>query len=378
MKLDFIIKGGHVIDPENNVDCKKDIGILNGKIIRLGENDTAKNVINAEAYYVCPGLIDFHTHIFHTGSGLGINPDLFYSDGVTTVVDAGTAGCSTYDAFHNTVITNSWMNIKSQLNISSQGQIQLGFAENYEKSLMEKEKIKLLFEKYKGELIGLKIRLQSEVVGELGIKPLLDTIEIAEYVGCPVIVHTTNPPEATSEIVKVLRKGDVYCHCYQGKGHTIIDSDGKVCEEVKKARERGVVFDIANGTGNFGFKVARAAMDDDFYPDIISCDSARYISYSLDYFAKNLPFVMSKFLVLGMSLNDVIKATTSTPAKCIGEEDRRGSLKQNYIADIVIFKLADKKIEYKDSLGDSLLGNRIIVPKLTMANGEVVYCTNDF
>ncbi|GAA0176663.1 metallo-dependent hydrolase [Clostridium sediminicola] len=377
MQLDFIIKGGHVIDPENNVDYKKDIGVLNGKIVGVDENDTAKNIINAEEYFVCPGFIDFHTHIFHTGSGLGINPDLFFSDGVTTVVDAGTAGCSTYDAFHNTVIVNSWMNIKSQLNISSQGQIQLGFAENYDKKLMDKERIKYLFEKYQGELIGLKIRLQSEVVGELGIKPLFDTIEIAEYIGCPVVIHTTNPPESASEIVKVLRKGDVYCHCYQGKGHTIINSNGKVFEEIKKARERGVIFDISNGTGNFGFKVAKEALEDGFYPDIISCDSARYLSYSLDYYAKNLPFVMSKFLALGMSLNDIIKATTSTPAKCIGE-DIRGSLKENNLADIVIFKLLDKNIEYRDPLGENLFGNKIIVPKLTMSNGEVVYCTNDF
>lgn len=377
MSLKFQICNGHVIDPAQGKDGIGSIGVSGNKIVSAGLTEESKYpVIDATGCYVVPGLIDFHTHVYALGCGFGVHPDYFPATGVTTTVDGGTAGCSNFEAFYQSTIVPSRCRIFADLNITSQGQFQLGFPENYTPEYFNEGRVQELFEKYEGTLVGLKMRLSKETVGELGIKPFLRMMEIADRLGLPVVVHTTNPPVPTAEIVKHLRAGDVYCHCYQGEGETIVDGDGRIYPEHWEARKRGVLFDACNGTLNFNFKVAKAALKEGFYPDIISSDTSLH-SFAVPYFCKNLPFVMSKYLTMGMSMFDVVKAVTAVPAKLIGMEGKLGTLQEGAYADVTILKAVRRPMVYGDRK-EEIQGDVVLVPQMTILNGDVVFCANDF
>lgn len=377
MKFDYIIRNGHVVDTLCGVNRIKDIGVLNGRVHDADGGDTAKHpVIDAEGFYVLPGLIDFHTHIYDVGSGLGVNPDYFLATGVTATVDAGTSGASNYEAFHLTKVVPSYCKVKAQINITSQGQFQLGFPENYNPKYFREDLITNLLEKYPDEIIGLKMRLSKETVGDDGMEPFMKMLEIAEHLNLPVVIHTTNPAIDVDTLANSLRKGDVYCHCYQGEGDTILDKNSSVRQSIKVARKRGVIFDACNGTLNFAFAVTQRAIAEGFYPDVISSDTSRH-SFAVPYFCKNLPFVMSKFIALGMDIESVVKAVTETPARLMGMGNRIGTLKSGACADIAILKLENKRIHFNDRKQD-FWGDSIFVNMFTMLNGNVVYCANDF
>ena len=378
--LDFLIRGGHVIDPASHINGLRDVAVKDGRIVDLPSDPVARHVINAAGCYVFPGLIDAHTHSYFPGSGLGVQPDFLTSTGVTTVLDAGTAGWSNYPAFHNTTVVNSAVRVKALVAYNNSGQIELGYLEDYSRASIKVEKIRQLLERYPGEIVGIKMRFQREVTGDTGIRRLRELIEVAEELGCPVTVHTTDPPASAEEIADLLRSGDIYRHCYQGKGYTIVDEHGRVYPAVRRARERGVWFDAANGTGNFAFSTAVAALKDGFLPDIISADNASN-SFCLDYYAKNLPFVMSKYLALGMTLEQVVACVTQNPAKLLSMEGKIGTLAPGAFADIAVMKLCRKEQEYWDSVKNpstAVRSDAILVPQATLLNGVAVYRANDF
>ncbi len=377
MKFDYIIRNGHVIDPFDGVDAVKDIGVINHRVYAANYGASSlMPILDASGHYVLPGLIDFHTHIYDVGSGLGIHPDYFLATGVTSAVDAGTSGASNYEAFHQTKVVSSKCRIKAQINITSQGQFQLGFPENYDPKYFREDLIGELIEKYSGEIIGIKMRLSKETVGDQGLEPFLKLLEIADRLNMPVVIHTTNPAISVQTIAKHLRPGDIYCHCYQGEGMTIIGDRGNVLPEIKDARARGVLFDACNGTLNFAFNVAKAALTEGFYPDIISSDTSRH-SFAVPYYCKNLPFVMSKFLSLGMDLFSIVRAVTETPAKLMGMEGVIGTLREGAFADISILEKKPRKMFYNDKK-EEFCGEEVLVNKFTMINGAVAFCSNDF
>mgnify|MGYP005781255891 FL=1 len=378
--LDFLIRGGHVIDPASHINGLRDVAVKDGRIVDLPPEPAASHVLDATGCYVFPGLIDAHAHSYFPGSGLGVQPDFLASTGVTTVLDAGTAGWSNYPAFHNTTVVNSAVRVKALVAYNNSGQIELGYLEDYSRASIKVEKIRRLLERYPGEIVGIKMRFQREVTGDTGVRRLRELIEVAEELGCPVTVHTTDPPASAEEIADLLRSGDVYCHCYQGKGHTIVDEHGCVYPAVRRARERGVWFDAANGTGNFAFSTAAAALKDGFLPDIISADNASN-SFCLDHYAKNLPFVMSKYLALGMTLEQVVTCVTQNPAKLLGMEGKIGTLAPGAFADIAVMKLCRKEQEYWDSTKNpstAVRADAVLVPQATLLNGVAVYRANDF
>ncbi len=376
--LDFLIVGGHVLDPSTGADGPGVVGVKDSLIVEAKPDTPASNVVDASGCYVTAGLIDTHTHVFYGGAGGSIHPDLFASTGVTSMVDGGSAGWSNYEAFHNTMVSRSRLRIKGLVGYNSSGQVELGYCEDYRRKTINVNRIRTLLEMYPKEILGLKLRLQREVVGEDGLHFLEEMLAVAEELDCPVVVHTTDPPAPAEDIASLLRPGDVYCHCFQGKGHTIVDERGRVYPAVRRARERGVLFDAANGTGNFAFAPAKAALAYGFYPDLIGADNAT-ISYGLDYYARNLPFVLSKYLALGMTLQQVIKCATQNAARYIGEP-QQGTLLPGTAADIAVMRVINKETRFWDSsksAENEVVGYQMLVPLMTMLDGSVLYRAND-
>jgi predicted amidohydrolase len=337
-----------------------------------GEGEAAHLVVRADGCLVLPGLIDFHTHVFFDGTDNGIAPDAgMLPNGVTTTVDAGSAGTANYEIFHKNIITNSVVRIKSFLHVAPAGQLTAKFTENHDQRYYDEDKMELLFRKYSAELLGLKIRLSKEVVGELGLAPLKKALEIAGRLCCPIAVHVTNPAADTIELVDLLRKGDIFVHVYHGKGSTIIGDDGRVIPAVKKARQRGVIFDAANGRNNFVFSIAEAALNDRFLPDIISADLTWTTLFRQPVFG--LPWMMSKYMALGMKLYDIVAACTTTPADVMGMSGEIGTLAPSACADVSILRLVDHPCEFLDSNGDSREGHKLLLPQATIRGGRIVF-----
>lgn len=367
------ISNGFVVDPKNGINGLKNIYIDNNRIVSsLPSIDTD---IDASGCYVFPGLIDFHCHLY-CGSSFGINPDLLLATGVTSAVDAGTAGYINYEDFYRSAITRTKVSLKTFINISPIGQPGAGVNEPLKRELINKETLKTVVEKHREVIIGLKVRISKPIVGELGLDPLKHALELGEELGLPVNVHITNPPEKLSEVVKYFRKGDIFTHVFEGTGHTIIE-DGHVAEEIFEAKKRGVIFDSANGRSNFVFAVAEKALANGFYPDVISTDSTA-LNFNKPFVVKNLPFIMSKYLYMGMNLEDVVKAVTETPAFLMGENELLGHLGVGAASDVTICRIEEKEVLFKDTLGDERKGNRVIEPVMVLKNGEFVYTSPDF
>jgi dihydroorotase len=380
MKVTLRIAGGTIIDPERQLNGPGDVLILGDTIVASSPSESveADETIDARGCLVLPGLIDFHAHLYGGGTESGVFADTaLLPMGVTTGVDAGSCGSANYEAFLRTSAATNQVRMFSFVNIAPDGLIVTRLAEELNPKYYDEDRLSELLRRYQGRCLGLKIRLSKELVGDLGVTPLERTLEIAERLNCRVVVHTTNPPVSPDQIAERLRQGDIYCHVYQGSGDTILGDNGKVRPKLLNARERGVVFDTANGRKNFSFRVAQAALADGFMPDIISSDVTRKTLFS--DFVFSLPFTMMKFLELGMSLDMVVARCTAVPARQLGMQGKLGTLSPGAAADVAVFRREKKHaVAVKDELGDSISLDDWLIPQLTILNGKVVYRQIDF
>lgn len=385
MRADFIIRGGRVMDPYTAVDEIKDVVIQNTRIIDpQGEMVECDHIIDASGCIVTPGLVDFHTHIFYEGSGTCIRPDFMISQGTTAAVDAGSAGTVTYESFYKSVIVQSAVRIKSFLTTYSGGQLDFKLCEDFNPDLINFTRMERVIDQYRDNILGLKIRLSKGVVPEdKGLEYLKRVVELAEELDAKlgtalrVCVHTTNSPIAAGELADCLRPGDIFCHCFQGTGNTIVTEDGQIAPRILEARKRGVIFDAANGRGNFSLETARRALKAGFAPDIISTDLT-LDKFNIPPYAKNLLTVMAKYMTLGMDFMDVLKAVTAVPAGIMGMEGRIGTLKPGAYADLVILRQKHINFVQKDYRNEELACDTLLVPQLTMCAGEINFCQTDF
>jgi predicted amidohydrolase len=345
--------------------------------VKEGEAVEAKQTIHAEGCLVLPGLIDFHAHLFGGGTETSVDADIsLLPMGVTTGVDAGSCGSANFEHFMRTTVTTSRTRIFSFVNICPGGLIATRYSEQLDPKYYDEAALEELFDRYRGQLLGIKVRVSKEIVGNLGIKPLESTLEIARRFDCPVVVHTTDPAVAPEKIAGMLRPGDVYCHVHQGSGETIIDAQGSVRSVLFAAQKSGIIFDASNGKNNFSFKVAQAALAQGFLPDVISSDLSKKNIFTS--FVFSLPFVMMKYLNMGMKLEQVVAACTSVPACLIGMKGQLGTLAPGALADIAIFHPGKKRLTIKDLFGNSLTGDEMLVPQMTVLNGQIVYRQIDF
>jgi predicted amidohydrolase len=379
MKVDLRITGGTLIDPHRGIHGRGEVLIQGGRIVSPGRGETvdAERTVNADGCLVFPGLIDFHSHLFAGGNELGVNPDpSFLPMGVTTAVDAGSCGTANYESFLRTIVAASRVRIFSFLHVCPSGLMTSRYTENADPAVYDEERIAELLSRHPGQLLGLKVRQSKEIVGEFGAKPLEAAVRIAERSKCRVVVHTTNPPVPPEKLLSLLRPGDVYCHVHHGIGESILGGDGQIRPALFEARKSGIVFDAANGRNHFAVKVARTALAEGFFPDVISTDLTARTAYGESAFG--LPYVMMKYLNLGMELDRVVSACTSVPAGLIGLSGKIGTLAPGAHADVAVFRPVEKPVSFYDNVGGKFTGNQWLIPQLTILDGKIVYRQIDF
>ena len=374
--LDLLIVNGHVIDPANEVDGVRPVAVYNGEIVPYDGEEPARHTIDAAGKYVFPGLIDSHAHMFTEGTEVGTYPDLAYlPTGVTSAVDA-TAGVANYRLFRSAIVARSKVTIKSFLQMCSAGLATTSYHENINPKYFNPEKIARIYHENKDNILGLKIRQSEELAQGLGIEPLKATVAIAEKIGCPVEVHCTNIPVPTSEVLDVLRPGDIFEHVYQGAKNTILDENGKLYDCVLEARKRGIWFDTAEGRKHGDFDVMLKAKEQGFVADFCSTDLVLASMYRRSIFS--LPNLMSRYVAMGISLKQVVRMTTQEPARLMKMEGQIGCLSAGARADIAIFDWIPLHQTYKDWKGSTFEANQILKPEMTIKDGDIVYCAPDY
>jgi len=374
--LDLLIKNGHVIDPDNHVNGPADIAIYNGRIVPYESGEPARHVIDASGKYVFPGLIDSHAHMFQDGTEIGICPDVAYlPTGVTAAIDCS-AGVANYPLFLSSVIARSKVTIKSFLQVCSAGLVTTSYHECIDPAYFNPEKIDRIYHENQDNILGLKIRQSEELTGGLGIRPLKTTIDIADKIGCPVEVHCTNIPVPTGEVLDILRPGDIFEHVYQGVKNTILDEQGHLRDCVPAARSRGILFDTAEGRKHGDFDVMLGAMKQGFVADLCSTDLVLGSMYRRPLFS--LPNLMSRYICMGLSMEEVVRMTTERPAKLMKMEGEIGCLSEGARADVAIFSWVACPQTYRDWKGAVFQADKMLRPEMTIKAGQIMYCAPEF
>ncbi|MCC5908378.1 MAG: amidohydrolase/deacetylase family metallohydrolase [Balneolaceae bacterium] len=386
-QYDLILKGGHLIDPKNEIDSPFDIAVKNGEIARVAENipaEDAEKVVNIEGYFVTPGLIDIHGHHFFgtepnaylSNSFTALAPDGFtFRAGVTTAVDVGGPGWTDFRLFKEQVIDRSQTRILAFINIVGVG---MKGVVPYEQNLNDMDpKMTALVANQFPEIVGVKIAHYSGHEWE----PYRRTIEAAEAAGIPIMVDFggADPPLPLEELFfDILRPGDIYTHAYgggvtaHGGRQSVTDENGILRPRMLEAQEHGIIFDVGHGGGSFFYDVAVPATEQGLWPNTISTDLH---TGSMNAGMKDMLNVVSKFLNLGMSLPDVVKASTWKPAQVIQREDL-GHLSEGAVADIAVFSLEEGDFGFVDSRGVVKPGTQKLYTELTLREGRVVWDLN--
>ena len=307
-EFDFILKGGHVIDPAQDIDTPKDVAVRDNVIAELSKDiaeERAKKIIDVRGFYVTPGIIDLHVHVF-SSAGPAVSPDaLAVRSGVTTMADAGSAGWRNFEEFKETAIDVAKTRVLAFLNIAGCGMTRR------EQDLAEMDPIAAteMIERYPEHIVGLKSAHYSGAYFE----PIDHAVHAGRLSRTPVMVDFWVKPTATYEdlLLRHLRTGDMHTHFY-ARQFPLLDEEGQVQDYVWRARERGVLFDVGHGSGSFWFRIAVPAVKQGFVPDSISTDLHRNSALLP---AATMDRTMSKFLNIGMSLQDVIRCSTVNPAR---------------------------------------------------------------
>jgi dihydroorotase len=342
-----------------------DVRIRDGTIVELGESLVAlAETIEKDlsGYYLCPGLIDLHGH-WYEGSAYGIDPNLCLHRGTSTVVDAGTTGFVNFLEFRRNCIAGGRIQVLAFINIAACG-IPTAFVGELDdlRYARPKETIAAL-EENADVAIGVKLRMRA---GH-SLEALSHALEAVQAAKLPLMVHIS-PGARTPEILRRLRPGDVLTHCFEGRGDGIV-ADGKLIPEAVQARKEGVVFDVGHGCGSFSWNTARKAFEYSFYPDTISTDLHRY---SVERWAFDMPTTMTKFLHLGMSLEDVILKSTWVPARVIGRDRELGTLRVGTVADILVFSLEEGEFPLEDTHLRIEIAKQRIKPRFLMKAGQII------
>jgi dihydroorotase len=387
-EIDILLKGGHVIDPKNHIDEIMDVAIVGNKILRVDTDiplQSAKRVVDVSGLVVTPGIIDMHTHVFHGTSesqfsGFGINngfgsvvPDDFtFRAGVTTVVDAGSSGWRDFHLFKKQTMDNSQTRVLAFISIAGRGM--LGTVHAQDLSDMNPVTTAFIMEEYPDIIVGIKAHHYQ---GN-DFTPVDLAVEAGELTNKPVMVDFggSTPALSLEELfMDHLRPGDIFTHTYAYSvpaRESVVDENDQLRPFVLEAQASGRIFDVGHGAGAFRWHVAYASIQQGFLPNTISTDLYRA---SRNAGMKDMANVMSKFLALGLSVQDIILRTTWNPASAILRPDL-GHMSEGAEADIAVFNIREGNFGFMDARGLTMKGTRKFEAELTLRAGQIVWDLN--
>ena len=371
---DLILRGGRVIDPSQKIDGVRDVAFASGRVAAVGQDlkpGAATEIRDVTGFIVTPGLIDLHTHVYWGGTSLGIDAEEFCrTSGVTTAIDTGSAGPGNFAGFRRHVIERSETRILAYLHVSHAGIYAFSktimYGESQSMHLMAPRDAVEVADKNRDVIVGIKVRVGLHASGDQGTAPLNVALQVADEVGMPLMCHIDHPPPSYEAVLDMLRPGDVLTHAFRPFPNAPITAQGKVKPAVLEARKRGVLFDIGHGMGSFAFKTARTMIANGFYPDTISSDVH---SICITGPAFDQVTTMSKFLCLGMPLDEVIRESTINAAHAL-KRPELGSLKPGSVGDATILTVQKGQFDYHDVLGERLVGDQKIVAEATVVSGK--------
>ncbi len=366
-----MLRGGRVIDPASGTDRVTDVAFKDGLVAAVGDGLSAAETRDVAGHIVIPGLIDLHTHVYWGGTSLGIDAEEFCrTSGVTTAVDTGSAGPGNFKGFRRHVIEPSQVRILAYLHVSFAGiyafseTVMVG--ESEEMRMMAPAEAVDVAVANKDVIVGIKVRVGRYASGTQGVAPLDIALQVADAAGMPVMAHIDHPPPTYEEVLDRLRPGDVLTHAFRPFPNAPVDGQGRVKDAVWKAREKGVIFDIGHGKGSFAFKTARAMLAGGFKPDVISSDVH---TLCINGPAFDQVTTLSKFLHLGMPLDEVIAASTINAAKAL-QRPELGSLAPGKTGDATILALEEGSFPLEDVVGEIVTAERRIKAKGTVVGGR--------
>ena len=374
MAYELVLDGARVVDPSQAIDRVTRVAFTSGKVAAIGDDldlGGCPDVRNLAGLIVTPGLIDLHTHVYWGGTSLGIDAEEFArTSGVTTAIDTGSAGPGNFMGFRRHVIEPSAVRILAYLHVSFAG------IYAFSKTIMvgESEEIRnlapadaaIVADANRDVIVGIKVRVGLHASGRSGMQPFDAAMQVATEVGMPLMAHIDHPPPSYEEVIERLRPGDVLTHAFRPFPNSPLTGQGRIREAVVAARKRGVIFDIGHGKGSFAFKTARAMLANGFPPDTISSDIH---TLCIDGPVFDQVTTLSKMLCLGMSLPDVIAATTINAAMAL-QRPELGTFAPGAAGDATILRLHEGRFDYVDAVGEHLEGNQRLTSEGVVIGGR--------
>jgi dihydroorotase len=364
-RIDLIIRGGRVIDPSLRLDGIRDVGIADGRIAAVEPNlaADAAETLDARGRLVVPGLIDIHTHYAREKEG----PLVGLSDGVTGWIDAGSQGAD-HIADMVAIARSSPQPGRVLMNIGRSGILPDG--DTMDLKLADVAVAKAAIARHRDFIVGIKARLSNNVAGANDVEVLRRAQEVASAFSIPVMIHMGQTVSSMSKLLPLLKRGDIVTHMYAPPPNSILDESGRILPEVLAARKRGVWFDVANGrNGHIRWDTVDQIVKTGFWPDTLSTDGN---SMSRTTGVIDFPNVMSKFLMVGMPLPQVIACATLNPSRIFPLFHDRGTLKVGAPADVAILELREGTFEFLDNYENKRAGKQRLFPSGTVLGGKQV------
>lgn len=373
---DLLVIGGHVIDPASSTSASLDVAIRAGRVVRISASiprSEARDVIDATGCLVTPGLVDMHVHVYDGVAPISIPPDAnCIAKGVTTVLDAGSSGAHTFPGFERYVAASSETRVYALLNISVAGQSTFSsdnpHGELLDISLVNTKVAVATIERHRGRILGVKVRLTRNIAGDRDLEVLGRACVAARETQVPVMAHIGGSHSPLKQILAMLRAGDVITHAFRAGDGGILDAHGMVHPEVREAIARGIRLDVGHGANGFSFDTAARAMEQNVLPDVISSDLHAY-NYRGPVF--DLVTTLSKFLDLGLTIDQVIERATRVPASVFAFPQGAGTLALGAVADIAVLRLEEGPVTFVDSHGTQRRATRRLRSVTTLKAGQV-------
>ena len=381
-KFDIVIKGGEVLDPSQSLRGRRDIGIRYG-VIEAVESDIpaarALRLIDAGGKLVTPGLVDLHCHVYPYGSAIGIPADeLIAHQCTTTCVSAGDAGANNFAGFRRFIVAQTRTRLYAFVHIANIGLTPFPLPELYNIDYAQVDACAKAVAENADIAIGVKVRMSENVIARNGAEPLKRAIQACEMAGTGgrVMAHIGGVENVALmvEILNLLRPGDILTHAYSGAPNiagafTNIVQDGRLLPAALAAKRRGVIFDVGHGGGSFDYTVAEAAIAQGAPPDTISSDI--HVVSGNTPGMPYLTWVMSKFLGLGFTLEQVVAMATINPAKIINRAPKLGTLQIGAPGDVAIMELVEGPVSFVDTRNNARNGRAYLKPVQTVTAGVV-------